>query len=333
MACLAWGEKIAIKIHRRLTTFTTIQKYLTDHGHKDCEPQNSIVNKIIHHYEHIRVHDQSGANCLEMLLLEWNSGWDKVCEENACFISVSVALITEMFWELLSSLVIPHHNEERGTVVRQVRNSQKNCLYVLSLHGPDGKGQCGSTPTKILRRKLVKVKPVLTVKIMKCPSKIKYWESSCLKLMCFPHYPCNAGNWGKQHKKKKDVLSNRSLKLINVQKVVWRWKALLLSVINSGVTPLLIINNNNATEHATCQDLKILLKYESLIYSDILNGKNKAWRDVTTCLSKALNTEVEESKTAIQISDLGFTGLTPADCSLAMQTPCSSAQPLTSWVT
>lgn len=42
--------------------------------------------------------------------------------------------------------------------------------------------------------------------------------------------------------------------------------------------------------------------------------------NVTTCSSKALNTEVEESKTAIQISGLHFTGFTPADCSLAVQT-------------
>ena len=82
-------------------------------------------------------------------------------------------------------------------------------------------------------------------------------------------------------------------------------------------------------ERATCKDLKILLKYESLIYSDILNGKNEAWRHVTTCLSEVLNTEVEESKTAVQISDLHFTGLTPADCSPAVQTLCSEVRPLT----
>lgn len=39
-----------------------------------------------------------------------------------------------------------------------------------------------------------------------------------------------------------------------------------------------------------------------------------------TCSSKALNTEVEESKTAAPISDLNFTGLTPTGCSLAVQT-------------
>lgn len=55
--------------------------------------------------------------------------------------------------------------------------------------------------------------------------------------------------------------------------------------------------------------------------------------NVTTCWSKALNTEVEESKTAIQISGLHFTGLTPADCSPAVQTLQQSPTSDFPWVT
>lgn len=98
-------------------------------------------------------------------------------------------------------------------------------------------------------------------------------------------------------------------------KVVWRWKALLLSVISSGAMPLLIINNNNAMEHATCKDLIMLLKYESLIYSDIWDGRDEAWKHGRTRLIKVFNTQVEESKAAIQIPDLHFTGITPEGCS------------------
>jgi len=144
----------------------------------------------------------------------------------------------------------------------------------------------------------------------------------------FPITTVTQGIEGKQNEKKKNFLNNRSLKLINAQKVVWRWKALQLSVINSGVTLLLIINNNNATERATCKELKILLKYESLICSDILNGKSEAWRAVTTCSGKVLNTAAEE--TAIQIPDRCFTGWTPAACSPALEALCSRVQPLTS---
>lgn len=118
------------------------------------------------------------------------------------------------------------------------------------------------------------------LKMLKCSSEVKYSRSSFLSSRAFPHYPRNPGNGGERNDTKKDALNIRSLKLINAQKVVWRWKALLLSVINSGVTPLLIINNNNATEHATCKDLKVLLKYELLIYSDITNGKNETRRDI-----------------------------------------------------
>lgn len=70
----------------------------------------------------------------------------------------------------------------------------------------------------------------------------------------------------------------------------------MLSVINSGVTPLLIINNNNSTEHETCKDLKLLLKYESLIYS---HRKWEEWgmegRDL---LEKGVKHLSEESKAA-----------------------------------
>lgn len=108
--------------------------------------------------------------------------------------------------------------------------------------------------------------------------------------------------------------------------MVWRWKALLLSVINSGATLLLIINNNNAMEHATCKDLIMLLKYELLIYSDIWNGRDEAWRHGTTCLIKVFNTQVEESKAAIQVPELHLTGVTPEGCSGL----CSTLQPLPS---
>lgn len=51
MACLTLEEKT----HRRLGTCTTIKRYLS----KACEPQNNIVNKIIHENERIYVHEQS----------------------------------------------------------------------------------------------------------------------------------------------------------------------------------------------------------------------------------------------------------------------------------
>lgn len=70
----------------------------------------------------------------------------------------------------------------------------------------------------------------------------------------------------------------------------------MLSVINSGATLLLIINNNNSTKHVTCKDLKLLLKYESLIYS---HRKWKEWgveeRDL---FEKGIKHQSEESKAA-----------------------------------
>lgn len=196
-----------------------------------------------------------------------------------------------MFWELPStpqqSRLIPDRSKERGALVRWVRHSQRSCLYT-ALSAQSRLKRAVWIHSGVLQRHLGE--NLSLWKLRSDPLKLNIKDQVAWSSPGFPHYPWNAGNWGKQNEKKKDFLNNGSLKLINAQKVVWRWKALLLSVINSGVTLLLIINNNNATEHATCKDLKILLKYESPIYSDILNGRNEAWRDATTCSSKALNT-------------------------------------------
>lgn len=40
--------------------------------------------------------------------------------------------------------------------------------------------------------------------------------------------------------------------------------------------------------------------------------------EANNSLSKALNTKIEETKNVVQVSDLHFTGLTPADYSLAV---------------
>lgn len=44
-------------------------------------------------------------------------------------------------------------------------------------------------------------------------------------------------------------------------------------------------------------------------------GGMRHGRHGTTCLIKVFNTQVEESKAAVQIPDLHFTGAVPEDCS------------------
>lgn len=224
--------------------------------------------------------EKNGTGCPEMLLLEWNSGRDKAqTEGNACFVSAPIALTAGLVWELPSipqqSLIIQHRSEERGAVVRQGERRRKADLRRSRCAIPVKRGSGIVSP--LLQRysgeNLSKWNQFSLRKLWSPPPKLHIKDQVGWSSRGFPRYRCNAGNWGKQNEKKKYVLNNRSLKLINAQKVVWRWKALLLSVINSGVTPLLIINNNNATEHATCKDLKILLKYESQVCSDSLNGK------------------------------------------------------------
>lgn len=142
---------------------------------------------------------KNGTSCPEMLLLEWNSGWDEVqSEEKAFFISVPIALSAELFWGFSGtpqqSLVIPHHSKERGAVLRQGRSSWKlkeisvPCLVCTV---PIKKGIVGPLQclTKTPQRKLVKVEPILTVGVMKWPSKVKYSVSSCLKLTGFALLP------------------------------------------------------------------------------------------------------------------------------------------------
>lgn len=142
-------------------------------------------------YEKWLAKKKNGTSCPEMLLLEWNSGWDKVqSEENAFFISVPIAPSAELFWGFPStpqqSLVIPHHSKEREAVLRQGRNSWKSLFVPCSVctvpikRSIVGPLQC---LTKTPRRKLVKVEPVPTVGVRKWPSKVKYSVSSCLELI------------------------------------------------------------------------------------------------------------------------------------------------------
>lgn len=224
--------------------------------------------------------EKNGTGCPEMLLLEWNSGWDKVqTEGNACFISVPIALAAKLVWELPStpqqSLIIQHRSEERGQWSGRGEHHRKAVLRrsVCPIPIKRGSGIVSPLLWKYFGENLSKWNQFSLWKLWSPPLKLHIKDQVGWSSRGFPHYSCNTGNWGKQNEQKKYVLNNRSLKLINAQKVVWRWKALLLSVINSGVTPLLIINNNNAMEHATCKVFKILLKCESQICSDSLNGK------------------------------------------------------------